>query len=83
MKKILIIFMLMAIMVIAGYVFVGSYVIGEITDNDETYKELVGEEVVIKNDTLMIVDYSIVNRTVTLENAAKINVELAKKKLLK
>lgn len=46
-------------------------------------KELVGEQVVIKGDTLEIVDYTSWNETVTLDDTRTIDATYAKSKLLK
>lgn len=51
---------------------------GQIGEIEDAYKELVGMEVVYKKDTLMIVDYSMLNTTLTLSDGSVVSVELAK-----
>ncbi len=50
---------------------------------EDTYEEYLGEKVVIQQDTLEIVDYSLWKGTVILENGKEINSKYADKKLLK
>lgn len=45
---------------------------------DKRLKNSLGKNVIINNDTLMIVDYSAFKRTVTLDNGTEINYELIK-----
>jgi hypothetical protein len=40
------------------------------------YKKMVGEKVILKDDTLMIIDYSLVESNFTLEDGRKISIEL-------
>jgi len=86
MKKIVSIFIIMVFFIIAGtitfYVFVGKTAIEEYNKfdkNTEALKELVGEQVILKGDTLLVIDYSSVNNTVTLDDNCIISGELAKK----
>ena len=39
-------------------------------------KEYVGEDIIIKDEPYMIVDYSLINRTFTLDDGRKVSVEL-------
>lgn len=78
--------MIMVFLIIAGtitfYVFVGKTAIDEYNKYDEkteTLKSLVGEQVILKGDTLLVIDYSSINNTVTLEDNHEISGELAKK----
>lgn len=78
--------MIMVFLIIVGtitfYVFVGKTAIEEYNkfdENTEILKELVGEQVILKGDTLLVVDYSSINNTVTLDDNRVISGELAKK----
>jgi len=53
-----------------------------ITEADEQYKEYVGEKIVLENDTLTIIDYSIWRENVTLSNGTTVNIDFAKKNLV-
>ncbi len=86
MKKLFGIVFVMAFLLVVGiiafYIFVGKTAIEEYNKYDEntnTLKELVGEQIILKGDTLLVVDYSSINNTVTLDDNRKISGELAKK----
>lgn len=49
----------------------------------ETKREIVGENVVLKGDTLMITDYTTYNNNYTLDDGREISYELAHKFLIK
>jgi hypothetical protein len=46
---------------------------GEAIDNEAEYKDYVGDELVIKKDTLIIVDYSTIDKNFTLDNGRKVS----------
>ena len=47
-----------------------------INDVDQSYKDLIGVQVVYKEDTLMIVDYKLLEESLILDNGTQINVKL-------
>jgi len=47
-----------------------------LSDEIKKYENVVGEKVILNNDTLLIIDYSFVNSTVTLEDNRAINIKL-------
>jgi hypothetical protein len=47
---------------------------------DINAKENIGNRIVINKDTLMIVDYSLINKTYTLETGVKVNFNLVNEK---
>ena len=72
----------MILMVIAYYSVIG--LIGKtIVDSINEIEELVGREVVLKGDTLEIVDFSFINSTCTLDDGRVISSKYAEKKLIK
>ena len=86
MKRLFGTFTILVILLIAGtiaiYFLIGKTAIDEYNKFDEyteVLKELVGEEVILKGDTLLVIDYSSFNDNVTLEDGRKISGELAKK----
>lgn len=90
MKRIFTIFGILFVLILAGiitfYVLIGKAVVTgyqEYDGNEQSLKEIVGEEVVLKGDTLLIMDYSALNNTVTLEDDREINGDLAKKITIK
>lgn len=55
----------------------------EVDNKTAEVKKFVGEKIVIDNDTLTIVDYSIIESSYTLSNGTKIAFDFAKKSLIK
>ena len=53
--------------------------LGEIETKLETYDSMVGKKVVLNQDTLMIIDYSVMNNSLTLEDGRKVNIKLLDK----
>ena len=52
----------------------------EVWENESgALKELVGEEVILKGDTLLVTDYSTFNQTLTLDDGRVVSAELVKK----
>ena len=85
MRKLFGIFAIMVVLLLVGvlvfYVFVGKTALDEYNkyeENTEELKELVGEEVILKGDTLLVIDYSSFNNTITLEDKREISGDLAK-----
>ncbi len=73
-------------LVILGWYLMFSIIdngISSIQNDKNSADKLIGKEVVIKQDTLMITDYSMLDQTYTLNNGQKINKNLAPKILLK
>jgi hypothetical protein len=82
-KGFFILHILILIAICASIVAIISYGANKINDEINSYKEYLGEKVVIQQDTLEIVDYSLWRSTLTLENGKEINSTYADKKLLK
>ena len=79
---ILVILLIAVTIAIYIYFLIGKAAVDEYNkfdENTEVLKELVGEEVILKGDTLLVIDYSSFNDNVTLEDGRKISGELAKK----
>ena len=49
----------------------------EFSEKESEYKSMIGKSVVIKSDTLMIMDYSMINNNYTLSDGRKISFDLA------
>lgn len=64
---------------VALVVVVVHNIIEGFSETDSSMKNMVGNEVVIKGDTLMIIDYSMLSGSFVLEDGRKISVELAEK----
>lgn len=67
------------ILMIVGLFILGSTINKCENDLESTlneYEEKIGDKVVLNKDTLMIVDYSYINGTFTLENGQEINYKL-------
>lgn len=47
-------------------------------NHKKEYKAFIGQKVILNHDTLLIVDYSIVNNNLTLSNGMKIDTALVK-----
>lgn len=84
-KFVLAIFIIAFLMVGLYFVFWGTVIktgvdqYNKYEGSKEELKELVGEEILMKGDTLMVVDYSVVNGTVTLDNGKEVSSELVQK----
>ena len=53
-----------------------SSILGQISDNNNAFKSLVGKDVIIKQDTLTIVDYSLLNETLTLDDRTVMSIHM-------
>lgn len=65
------------------YIFFALVIFNAVDDEMTESNELIGESLVLKNDTLMIIDQSFINNTYTLENGSEISKELGEKLLIK
>jgi hypothetical protein len=83
MGKILGIWLAFVLLIIFGYFTVISLGVNAVQEENAESNELVGEHVLLKDDTLMIVDQSFFNNTYTLENGKEISKELGEKLLIK
>ena len=79
MKTMLVSVGVLMFLLLVGYFVVVNYAVNEYNSIDSNLKELVGEQIIIKDDTLMVIDYSILNNTVTLDDGREVNVGLVKK----
>ncbi len=52
---------------------------GELIKEVEKYETRVGDLIILKNDTLMIIDYSFMESNFTLEDGRKISIDLLDK----
>jgi hypothetical protein len=76
-----------AMFVIAGifYLVVGITVVDyaqEKSTEIDTTEQLIGEKIIVRNDTLDIVDYSVLTNTLILSDGTRVNVKFAEKKIL-
>lgn len=55
----------------------------EIDETKVGYEEYLGKKIVLAGDTLMLMDYSIIDETYRLNNGKSVNATLAKKLLIK
>lgn len=79
MKKIGCITLIFIVIVVTGIYYLAKTLTTEIDSEVEKIETLVGERIILKNDTLLIMDYSILNSNYTLEDGREISFELAKK----
>ncbi len=82
-KTIFAMMFVLALLIGLGYYILIGVGISAINDVNEDAKALVGEQIVLKGDTLEIIDYSIIESTYTLEDSREVSFEYAKKKLIK
>ena len=54
-------------------IIIWTIVFGAIGDIEATYQEQIGEQVIIKTDTLIVVDYSMFNEHYILDNGSTIS----------
>lgn len=69
-------FLVLFILLVVCVHLVITPIISKIDKADKGMSKLIGEQVVLRGDTLMIVDYSLLNESVTLENNVEINIGL-------
>ena len=77
---------IMIILIVIFYYAIFHLVLNVVDKVDATIdanKELVGEYVVIEDDTLMIINYDVINSEYDLKGGETISVDLAKKLLIK
>jgi hypothetical protein len=77
-KSFLVPFALLIVMVVA-WSFLMDKASNSIGGEIDKMKENVGQKVIIKNDTLMIIDYSLLNDNYTLEDGRTISSDLVSK----
>jgi len=82
-KSFIVLTLVVMVLVIGFYVFVAKTVITKVGDEKTKFSEMVGEQVILKGDTLMITDYSIIENDLMLESGQSISYELGKKLQLK
>lgn len=73
---------LVFIIIVVLFIISARRCTGIIIEADEEYKEYVGERIVLENDTLTIINYSIWRENVTLSNGTIVNIDFAKKNLI-
>ena len=56
----------------------GAKIAKELNTADSTMKSNVGKEVIIKNDTFVVINYSVWNNEYTLSNGAKVDASFIK-----
>jgi len=76
--KNLIILIIITLGILYSFYFVGSLVHSEINN----FKSFVGQQVVIKKDTLLVVDYSYWKNTLILSTGTSVNIKFAKNNLV-
>lgn len=75
-------FMIPMLMIITILYFGISFIndrIHKSTEKIKQYKSTIGTSVILKSDTLMVIDYSELYETLTLDNNQEISIELYKK----
>lgn len=50
------------------------YSVGQVEEIENSYKALVGKQVVYDKDTVIIIDYSMFEQTVTFSNGKRVNI---------
>jgi len=74
---------LFAVLLFVGVIILFSLSMNKCSTSFETelnkYETRVGDKVILKGDTLMIIDYSFVESNFTLEDGRKISIELLDK----
>jgi hypothetical protein len=64
----------MSFLILSGLLTLSTIVIkNDIDKYTDKYKNKVGDKIVFKSDTLMIIDYSIIKNTFTLDNGKEIS----------
>lgn len=67
--------------------FLTKIVVGDFLDNyreqEILYEKLIGEQVIINKDTLVVVDYNVLTKELRLSNNTNINVNFLKNQLNK
>ena len=74
-KGVLTVFIALVVLVVLTTIFLES----QLNKKTDTYKEKVGERIVLNKDTLTIIDYSFTNENFKLSNGQEISFELVKK----
>ena len=77
---------IMVILIVLFYYLIFNLIFNVVDKVDtaiDANKELVGEFVVVDNDTLMIINYDVINSEYDLKGGETMSVELAKKLLIK
>ena len=78
MKK-LVIFIIMILLIIGGITILTNFVANKFDEKNKSLKEFVGGQIILKSDTLLVIDYSFINNTITLEDNREISGDFAKK----
>lgn len=60
-------------------IFLGNIVNSEVDSHMSRYKSMMGEEIVIKSDTLTAIDYSIIDGTIMFDNGVEYNIDYIEK----
>jgi hypothetical protein len=68
--------LMLVIVVLISIAF--GLIVNKVEDVTSEYDSILNKEIILKSDTLLIIDCSIWDETVTLENGNKINYKLAK-----
>ncbi len=79
MKKMEIGTSLLAVIFVVLVVWLSKTVCDQITNEVDTIETKVGQKLILQKDTLMIIDYSILNSNYTLEDGRQISFDLADK----
>lgn len=61
---------------LGSVIMLGLLIVSLQGPSGDVYKKALGEEIVIKHDTLVIVDFSIINNSFTLSNGVVIHEKL-------
>jgi len=77
MKKIHVINAILFLILVILFGIISSLVGLNINQQNDKYKKEIGEAILLSNDTLIIIDYSMINDNFSLEDGKKVNYDLA------
>ena len=78
-RKLFFAVLVVMILMMCGAVLIFHGLTSAVSKSENKMKSLVGKKIVIKKDTLMIVDYSVMNNTCKLSDNSEISSVLAEK----
>jgi|APSaa5957512622_1039677.scaffolds.fasta_scaffold08366_10 hypothetical protein len=82
MKRMIGIFVVLVLVTCSIYFIVANMIFNTVDTANTELVELLNERIVFKTDTLTIVDYSLFNNSVNLDNGTVMNADMARKLLI-
>lgn len=64
------------LVLIASIVLISKHFVNKLDKVEQLYKDKMGKTIILEGDTLTIIDYSMLNETLTLSNGKKLDVEI-------